>query len=121
MANPVSQLYPILCYLVAGVLGAIGQYFYKSGAAQLSEIPLFKNYNIFFGVIAFCGVMVLFVAGFKLGGKLSVVYPFYATTFIWGALMAHYLDKEHINSWMIAGVVLICIGVALIGGGAKQS
>lgn len=119
--NPVSQFYPILCYLVAGILGAIGQFFYKAGAAQLGQISIFKNFNLLFGVIAFCGVMVLFVLGFKLGGRLSVVYPFYATTFIWGALISYYVEKESTNPIMIAGVVLICIGVALIGGGAKQA
>ncbi|NCN39740.1 hypothetical protein GW916_00680 [bacterium] len=118
--NPVSQLAPILCYLAAGILGAIGQYFYKMGASSLGQVALLKNYNLFIGAAAFCGVMVLFVLGFKWGGRLSVVYPFYATTFIWGALIAHYFEKEHISTMMIAGILLICVGVAFVGAGAKQ-
>jgi hypothetical protein len=32
--------------------------------------------------------MALFVAAFKRGGALSVLYPVYATTFIWAAVIA---------------------------------
>lgn len=109
-----SQAIPILLYLLAGLFGAIGQYFYKIGADRLSQISFLQNWPIFLGILSFIIVMVLFVMSFKLGGKLSVVYPVYATTFVWGALIAKFALGEQINFSKIIGIFLICAGVAVI-------
>ncbi len=77
-------------FLIASVLGALGQYLYKSGAdsAGGSLQSYLLNSRLLGGVLCYVAVMVLFVAAFKRGGALSVLYPLYATTFIWGALRA---------------------------------
>jgi len=109
-----SQVLPILLNLVAAVFGALGQWLYKIGASHLKEIPIYKNWQIFVGMLLFCVVMVLFVAAFRLGGRLSVTYPVYATTFVWGMLIAIFLDKEPWAMAQIIGVLLILVGVSLI-------
>ena len=45
---------------------------------------------------------------------MYVVYPVYATTYIWGGLIAFYLLKESFGSWSITGALLIILGVMLI-------
>ena len=109
------QTLPIVLNLIAAVFGAVGQYFYKVGAARLGSAPIWKNWEIALGAILFIGVMGLFIAAFKAGGKLSVTYPVYATTFAWGLLLGAVVEKESINAGQIAGVLLILAGVALVG------
>lgn len=109
-----SQRLPILLYFIASFLGAFGQYFYKQGSKKLGIVPLIHNWNIFAGVACFCIVMILFVAGFKLGGRMGVVYPVYATTFIWGLLIAKYIENEMILVSQLIGVGLIVAGVITI-------
>ena len=55
-------------------------------------------------------VMVLFVASFKMGGRISVVYPIYATTFIWGTLLGVFIDKEQVSPAQIVCTLLVVLG-----------
>jgi drug/metabolite transporter (DMT)-like permease len=114
------QFMPIVLNLVAAILGALGQWLYKFGSSRLGIIPLYKNWSMFAGMATFCIVMLLFVIAFKLGGRLSVVYPVYATTFIWGMLIAYFFEKEPIVPIQIAGVVVIIAGVSLIAWGSTR-
>ena len=114
-----GQLTPILLNLVAAVLGAFGQYAYKKGSAQVGQVSILQNYSIWIGVLLFCGVMVLFVLAYKMGGRISVVYPFYATTFIWGALIGFYLEKEPFHWTIVGGSLLIMLGLVVIARGSE--
>lgn len=115
-----DQLVPILLYLLAGISGAFGQYFYKLGGTRLDLVPLYKNFPLFIGIILFCVVMWLFVTAFKLGGRMSVVYPVYATTFVWGTLISVIIGKEPWTVMQLIGVTTIIAGVILISiGGAE--
>ena len=112
-----SQLVPILLNLLAAFFGAGGQYLYKLGAARMDSVPLLRNWALFAGVVLFCVVMGCFVWAFKLGGRLSVVYPVYATTFFWGMLLAVLVDGEPYSGLQIAGVAVIVLGVAMLAVG----
>ncbi len=112
-----SQLLPICLNLVAAGIGAFGQYFYKKGSALLTAIPVWKNVDLIVGCLLFCGVMVFFVASYRLGGKISVVYPFYATTFLWSTAIAVFLVGESVSAMQWAGVLAVVAGVAAIAAG----
>ena len=109
-----EQKIPILLNLLAAVFGAFGQYFYKNGA-QKSDLL-----SIGIGVLLFIGVMALFVVAYKLGGKISVVYPFYATTFIWGAWIGSYFENEPWTHWNFLGLGLILLGLTVIASQVKN-
>ena len=115
-----SQMIPILLNLVASVIGALGQYLYKLGAKDLKEIPLYKNIPFLGGMFSFCIVMALFMIAFRLGGRISVTFPVYALTFVWGTLIGVFVDKEPFNSMQAGGVVLVFIGVAIVGAMAPR-
>jgi drug/metabolite transporter (DMT)-like permease len=114
MTSPTSSFWPpILLNFLAAILGAAGQALYQVGGLRLGQVPLWKNWALFLGMALFCVVMVLFVVAFKWGGKLSVTYPAYATTFIWGALIAHYFRGESISGTQVVGLTIIVLGVGL--------
>ena len=67
------------------------------------------------GVGSYLVVMVLFVAAFKNGGALSVLYPLYATTFIIGALISLAAFGTPIRLPNLAGMALLVAGMHLMG------
>ncbi|ATH06826.1 hypothetical protein BIY24_02395 [Halobacteriovorax marinus] len=107
-----DQAVPALLYLIAAFVGAIGQYAYKVGGNKIGEVPIYMNLPLISGIVLFCLVMVLFVISFKMGGRLSVVYPIYATTFIWGTLLGVVLDKESVSPSQLACIALVVLGSA---------
>ncbi len=109
-----EQQIPILLNLAAAFAGALGQYFYKKGGEIIAQGGSWLNPQVLVGVLLFCGVMVCFVFGYKLGGKISVVYPFYATTFIWGALIGILLEKEPWHPLLLIGLIMVVAGVSLM-------
>jgi drug/metabolite transporter (DMT)-like permease len=114
-----SQKIPILLNLLAAFFGAIGQYAYKKGGLKISEVPIWMNFPFIIGMLLFCGVMACFLIGYKLGGRISVVYPFYATTFVWGSLIGVFLDKEPFRWSLVMGSLCIMLGLIFISQGAK--
>lgn len=115
-----TQIVPMLLNLVAAFIGAFGQYFYKIGSGRLGTIPLYKNWPIFVGMFLFTAVMFLFVVAFKMGGRMSVVYPVYATTFIWGTLIAVVINREPYSIMQLVGVGVVVLGVMIVAITAPQ-
>ncbi|MCC9608469.1 hypothetical protein LOC68_10115 [Blastopirellula sp. JC732] len=107
----------ILLFLLASLIGAVGQFLYKSGAdaAGGSISSYLLNPRILGGVVCYIAVMVLFVAAFKKGGALSVLYPVYATTFIWAALIGLLAYETPIRPINVAGMLLLIGGMYLMG------
>ena len=106
----------IVFFLLAAILGAAGQFLYKSGAARTTGSVLsYLNPRILGGVACYIAVMVLFVAAFKRGGSLTVLYPIYASTFVWAALIALATDGTPIKPVHIAGMLLLIAGMCLMG------
>ena len=107
----------IVMFLTAALLGALGQYLYKSGAdaAGGTVVSYVANPRLLGGVVCYVAVMLLFVAAFKKGGALTVLYPIYATTFIWAALLALYVYGTPIKPINISGMALLVGGMYLMG------
>ncbi len=109
----------IVYFVVAAVFGALGQYFYKTGAdrAAASWTGYLLNLRLGAGVVCYVLVMVLFVAAFRRGGAMSVLYPIYASTFIWGAMIALVAFGEPIRPVNFVGMVLLVLSMYLMGVG----
>lgn len=110
----------IVSFLFAALFGALGSYLYKSGAdAAAGTLRAYLvNPRILGGVCCYITVMVLFVFGFSKGGALSVLYPTYASTFIFSALIALTAYGTPIRSVNVLGMALLVSGMYLMG---KQS
>lgn len=109
-----GQTIPILLILVAAIFGAAAQYFFKLGSVRLMEVFILKNYYLIAGLVSFWVVLALILLSFRMGGKMMVVYPTYGTTYIWGLLIAHYIDKELVNPVQVAGIFVIILGIGLV-------
>jgi multidrug transporter EmrE-like cation transporter len=114
MKTPVSS---VLLFLLAAFLGAVGQFLYKSGTDRATGgVGTFLlNGRILAGVVCYTTVMVLFVAAFKRGGSLSVLYPVYASTFIWGALISMLAYGTVIRPVHVLGMALLVGGMYFMG------
>ena len=104
-------------FLLAALFGAVGQYLYKSGADRASGDlwSYLANWRLQAGVVCYVAVMILFVAAFKKGGSLTVLYPLYATTFVWAAVIAWQTQGIPIKPVNIAGMMLLVGGMYLMG------
>ena len=104
-------------FVIAAFLGALGQFLYKSGADRAggSVASYLLNARLLGGVVCYVAVMVLFVAAFKRGGALTVLYPIYATTFIWAAVIAWIVYGTPIRLVNIGGMALLIAGMYLMG------
>lgn len=107
----------IVFFLIASLLGALGQFLYQSGAANAggSLGSYLLNPRLLSGVACYVAVMILFVAAFKRGGSLTVLYPVYASTFIWAAMIALLAYGTPIRVVNVAGMTLLIVGMYLMG------
>jgi uncharacterized membrane protein len=107
----------IIFFVIAAFLGALGQFFYKSGAEKAGNTfaSYIFNARLLAGVICYIAVMVLFVAAFKRGGALTVLYPLYASTFIFAAIIACWAYGSPIRAVHFAGFALLIAGMYLLG------
>lgn len=115
--NTITPASSILCFVVAGFLGAIGQYLYKSGADATNGNwqSYVANPRLVGGILCYVAVMVLFVAAFKMGGSLTVLYPVYASTFIWAAVIAWRAYGTPILPINVLGMGLLVAGMYFLG------
>lgn len=107
----------IVCFLLAALFGALGQFLYQSGAQRAggSVASYLLNARLLGGVFCYVAVMALFVAAFKRGGALTTLYPVYATTFIFAALIAWWAYGTPIKPANVGGMVLLVAGMYFMG------
>src|SRR5882757_3304643 len=112
-----TPLLSIVLFLLASLCGALGQFLYKSGAERATGglMSYLANARLLGGVVCYVAVMVLFVAAFKRGGALTTLYPVYATTFIFAALIALWAYDTPIKPVNIGGMALLVAGMYLLG------
>lgn len=102
----------ILLVLFSTLLTSIGQLFYKLGADQLPK--LFINYFLIIGLLTYFIALVIFIIALKYE-ELSILYPIYATSYIWVTLMSFFILREPSAISKYIGITLIVMGVAVVG------
>ena len=117
MMNEATHPLSIGLMLAAAVCGAAGSFLYKTGAAEVGAgmAGYLANLRLIGGVACYTAVMVLFVAAFRNGGALTVLYPVYATTFIFAAVIGLVAFGTPIRPINLAGMGLLVSGIYLMG------
>ncbi len=112
----------ILCMLAASVLGAVGQYLYKAGAdrAGPGAFSFLLSPWIWAGMICYVAVMFLFTLAFRKGGTVTVLYPVYASTFIWAAGIGLLVYGQPIRPVHVLGMAMLLVGIYLMGVGNAE-
>lgn len=107
----------IVLFVLAALFGAVGQFLYKSGAERAGGTiaSYLLNARLLGGVVCYVAVMVLFVAAFKKGGALTTLYPVYASTFIFAALIGLWAYGAPIKPANICGMALLIAGMYFMG------
>jgi hypothetical protein len=107
----------ILMFIGAALLGAVGSWLYKAGAAAADGTMrgYLLNPKIGAGLICYTSVMVLFVAAFRNGGALTVLYPTYASTFVFSAVIAFFAYGTPIRAANVFGMSLLVVGMYFMG------
>lgn len=116
-----SQWLPLALTLIAAISGAGANLLFKRASSQIVEVPIYQNYALFSGLTLFTLVLVLFLTAFRMGGETLVIYPTYATTYIWILILGRYFDQTEISRLQALGILLIILGVSLIGSGLQKA
>lgn len=101
--------------LIAALLGALGQLFFKTGAVQLDRAwtSWLLNWRLLVGLALYGLATILFVYVLK-STPLSIAYPIIATSYIWVALLAWAFLGEPFLAYKWLGVFLIVAGIVVI-------
>ncbi len=105
----------ILLTALSALLGSIGQIEFKRGAdtLKMSIIDLLSNYHLFYGMFLYTLSTIIYVYALS-KGRLSLIYPIIATSYIWTTLFARIFLKEPVTFTNWSGIFFIIIGVTLV-------
>jgi multidrug transporter EmrE-like cation transporter len=68
-------------------------------------------------MFCYLAVMALFTHAFRQGGSVTVLYPVYATTFIWAAVFGMLFYGQPIRPIHLLGMALLLAGMYCMGVG----
>ena len=99
--------------LIASILGGIAPFLFEHGSKQLQGriMDFVLNPYIIAGMATYLAVMVFFTYAFRIGGSVKVLYPIYATTFIWAAVFAFFRHGSPIEPVHMLGMALLMVGI----------
>lgn len=108
-----TPLLAVASVLVAALLGAIAPFFFEHGSKQWQGrvADFLLNPWILAGMATYLAVMVFFTYAFRLGGTVRVLYPVYATTFVWAAVIALLYQGAPVTAIHVGGMVLLLAGI----------
>ena len=108
-----TPLLAVASVLVAALLGAIAPFFFEHGSKQWQGrvADFLLNPWILAGIATYLAVMVFFTYAFRLGGTVRVLYPVYATTFVWAAVIALFYQGAPVTAIHVGGMVLLLAGI----------
>ena len=117
-----TPILALVCVIAASILGAGGQYLFKAGVDRTGErwLSFLTSPWPWTGMACYVAVMGLFTTAFRAGGSVTVLYPVYATTFIWAAIMGWMLYAQPIRPVHVLGMLLLVLGMYLMGIGNAQ-
>jgi len=104
------------------LFGVAAQYFIKTSGMQMTTITvgaLLANWSLWSGLSLYGFSTILLILALR-DGELSLLYPVISLTYVWVTIMSVMVFHETINAFKIAGITVICAGVALLGKGRSE-
>lgn len=107
-----TPLLSMLLVLAAAVPGAVGQFHFQRGAKSADSVDaLLLSPWAWTGMACYVTVMLLFTNALRLGGSVRVLYPLYASTFLWAAVLSLLLFGQPIRPIHGLGMALLIAGI----------
>lgn len=108
----------IFITLVAALIASFGQLLYKKGVPNRIEkvhhvVKSFKNKYIIGGVIVYLISLAVYLYALQYA-PLSVVYPTFASTFIFIALLSVLVLKEKPSLMRVVGTLVVFLGIVIV-------
>jgi drug/metabolite transporter (DMT)-like permease len=116
-----NQTKAITVVALSTFLTAAGAILLKYGALRLefNFLALITNYLLILGLLCYGVAMLVLTWGMKTG-DLSILYPLVALGYVWITLYAYFGFNEPVGVLRLTGIVLVMVGAAFIGKGAKK-
>jgi drug/metabolite transporter (DMT)-like permease len=108
--------------LLCTVIGAAAQIFLRYGAHHLTGMGMggiLTNWPLLAGYVCL-GINTLLLILALRNGQLSVLYPIIALTYVWVTILSPIFFADTVNSYKMAGVFFIVLGVSFIGAGSRS-
>ena len=112
-----TKTWAIALILLTTALTSAAQVLYKYGAERLPEI--FTNTPLIAGMVLYGTGAVMMILAFK-GGDVNVLYPIFATSYVWVTLLSRFFFNEPLLPLKFVGVFSIVLGICFIGFGSKK-
>jgi len=124
--DPAHQRRSFLLVVCCTLIGAVAQILIKRGADALGENPtivhtalaMVLNPALLAGFSMYGVSMVLLVMALR-HGELSLLYPVFALTYVWVAILSVLILHESMNPFKLAGIAIIVGGIAVLGKGSS--
>ena len=108
-----NKFLPFAIILFATLITSTAQIFYKLGVSHVNSLGIL-NYYLIFGILLYSVAAVLVIFAFK-QGQVSMLYPLFATSYIWVSILSSYFFSEIFGMVKLLGIASIIAGVAFIG------
>jgi len=118
-----TKWWAILLIAFTTFLTTAAQVFYKIGANKLALdfSKLITNWFIPVGFILYVTAGIILIFSLK-HGEVSVLYPIFATSYIWVMIVSAIIFGDKFNSLKILGSILIIVGIIWLSiGGTRKS
>jgi drug/metabolite transporter (DMT)-like permease len=111
-----DQILPLAIFQLAALKGAVGQLLYTRGATagKQGKGRAWAVGHVVGGMLLYVTVTLMFVLAYRLGGEVSVLYPSYAATFVWGLALGRIAGGERITLARILGTACVVGGIVLV-------
>ena len=107
----------IFLTLLAALVTSFAQLMFKRSVGKVNSlgqlVGLLKNRGVLLGLLAYGVGFLLYLAGLS-GGQLSVVFPIFASSFIFVTLISATVLHERITLMRAAGVLLVFLGITIV-------
>ena len=104
----VTRFWAFGLIILTTILTTAAQFLLKSGLQQ----SLFNRWLIG-GVVLYALGSAIMILAFK-GGDVSELYPVFASSYIWVALIAYFVLGESVHWLRWTGIIVVIIGISLI-------
>ena len=117
-----TKLWAMGIVLGCTLLTSTAQLFWKFGAEKLefNILSIITNVNIFVGILLYVVGGILLIISFR-GGEVSVLYPIFATSYVWVSFLSIFFLGEVMSLFKWLGIFTIMAGIVLIGFSSKKT